>query len=294
MQKLRFFGWFIAGWLLVSSCSKFSKLQKSGTDDQKYQAAMDYFKKKDFYKAGLLFEELIPILKGSEQQELASYYFAYCQYHQGQYSLANFYFKKFYDTFARSEHAPEAAYMAAYSLYKDSPKHNLDQTSTITAIDALQTFLNTFPDTEHREECTNNIKELRKKLETKAYEKAKLYFQTKDYDMSRLKSAVIAFSNFQLDYPDSDYNEEIAFMQVQAGYEYAKLSFEEKQKERFDETVGYYQSFVDKYPNSKYIKQAEKLYEDSVKESARLAALKEKKEEEKKNNANKVGAGNQQ
>lgn len=293
MQKMRLFvGVFILG-VLISSCSKFSKLQKSGTDDQKYQAALDYYKKKDFYRAGLLFEELIPILKGSEQQELASFYFGYCQYNQGQYSLANFYFKKFYDTFARSEKAPEAAYMAAYSLFKDSPKHDLDQSSTITAIDALQTFLNTFPETEHREECTNNIKALRKKLETKAYEKAKLYYQTKDYDISRLKSAVIAFSNYQLDYPDSDYNEEIGFLQVQAGYEYAKFSLESKQKERYDEAIVLYQNFLDKYPNSKYLKQAEKFYETSVKESARLAELKEKQEKEKKLNANKVGAGNQ-
>ena len=293
MQKMRLFiGVFILG-VLFSSCSKFSKLQKSGTDDQKYQAALDYYKKKDFYRAGLLFEELIPILKGSEQQELASFYFGYCQYNQGQYSLANFYFKKFYDTFARSEKAPEAAYMAAYSLFKDSPKHDLDQSSTITAIDALQTFLNTFPETEHREECTNNIKTLRKKLETKAYEKAKLYYQTKDYDISRLKSAVIAFSNYQLDYPDSDYNEEIGFLQVQAGYEYAKFSLESKQKDRYDEAIVLYQNFLDKYPNSKYLKQAEKFYETSVKESARLAELKEKQEKEKKLNANKVGAGNQ-
>ncbi len=293
MQKMRLFiGVLILG-VLFSSCSKFSKLQKSGTDDQKYQAALDYYKKKDFYRAGLLFEELIPILKGSEQQELASFYFGYCQYNQGQYSLANFYFKKFYDTFARSEKAPEAAYMAAYSLFKDSPKHDLDQSSTITAIDALQTFLNTFPETEHREECTNNIKTLRKKLETKAYEKAKLYYQTKDYDISRLKSAVIAFSNYQLDYPDSDYNEEIGFLQVQAGYEYAKFSLESKQKERYDEAIVLYQNFLDKYPNSKYLKQAEKFYETSVKESIRLAELKEKQEKEKKLNANKVGAGNQ-
>ena len=55
----------------------------------------------------------------------------------------------------------------------------------------------------------------------------------------------------------------------------------------------YPKNFLDKYPNSKYLKQAEKFYETSVKESARLAELKEKLEKEKKLNANKVGAGNQ-
>ncbi len=143
--------------LLVSSCGKFSKLQKSGTDDEKYKAALDYYKAADFYHAGLLFEELIPLLKGSTESEMAQFYYAYTQYHQQQYNMSQYLFKKFYDTYARSDYAQEAFYMHAFSLYKDSAPHTLDQTSTLTAISALQDFINTYPESGFRKECTEYI-----------------------------------------------------------------------------------------------------------------------------------------
>jgi outer membrane protein assembly factor BamD len=294
MQKWRLLSLIVLAVSLLASCSKFSKLQKTGTDDEKYKAALDYYKTKDYYRAGILFEELIPILKGSTEQEMSQFYFAYCKFHQGLYAESTLYFKKFYETFARSDYAEEAAYMSAYSLYKDSPNHSLDQTSSVTAIDALQGFLNNYPNTEHRAECTEILKSLRVKLERKAYEKAKLYFQTKDYDISRLKSAVIAITNFQKDFPDSDYNEELGLLKIQAGFEYAKNSLESKQKERYDEAVGYYQNFVDKYPNNKGIKQAEKYYDTALKESIRLGELAKKEKERKdQEKAAKLGAGSQ-
>lgn len=294
MQKWRLLSLMVLALSLLASCSKFSKLQKTGTDDEKYKAALEYYKTGDYYRAGVLFEELIPILKGSTEQEMSQFYFAYCKFHQGLYAESTLYFKKFYETFARSEHAEEAAYMSAYSLYKDSPNHSLDQTSTVTAIDALQSFLNNYPATEHRDECTQILKNLRVKLERKAYEKAKLYFQTKDYDISRLKSAVIAITNFQKDFPDSDYNEELSLLKVQAGFDYAKNSLETKQKERYDEVIGYYQNLVDKFPNNKNLKQAERYYDIAIKESLRLGELAKKERERRdQEKAAKVGAGNQ-
>ena len=73
---------------LLGSCSPFSKLQKSGSDDEKYKGAIQYYKKGDWYRAGLLFEELIPVLKGSTESEMAQFYYAYTQYQQQQYLLS--------------------------------------------------------------------------------------------------------------------------------------------------------------------------------------------------------------
>jgi len=83
---------FVAFFLV--SCNKFQQLQKSGTYDEKYQAAIKYYEKKDYYKAGILFEEVIPIIKGSKESELSQFYIAYCQFYQGQYILAQHYFQK--------------------------------------------------------------------------------------------------------------------------------------------------------------------------------------------------------
>lgn len=256
--------------VLISSCSKFSRLQKKGTHDEKYQAALKYYEKKDYYKAGLLFEELIPFLKGNKESEIAQFYLAYCQYYQQDYVLAQHHFKQFYETYGRSEFAEEAQYMFAYSLYRDSPNYNLDQSNTYTALEALQSFINTHPKSKYREQGSEIIGELRRKLETKAYEIAKLYYKIGSSDITNYKAAVIAFENFQKNFPDSDYNEELAYLKIVAEYELAKNSTEAKRKERYSEAVKYYEAFIDKYPSSKYLKDAERAYDNCVAEIGQL------------------------
>ncbi|GAB2542018.1 outer membrane protein assembly factor BamD [Spirosoma aerophilum] len=266
---------------LLGSCSPFSKLQKSGSDDAKYKGAIEYYKKGDWYRAGLLFEELIPVLKGSTESEMAQFYYAYTQYQQQQYLLSATLFKKFYETFARSDYAQEAMYMYAYSLYKDTPSYNLDQSNTLTATSALQDFINAYPDSKYKDESTKLILELRGKLERKAYEKARLYYKTSGFNIASYKSSVIAINNFQKDFPDSEYNEELAFLKVDAEFSLAQNSLETKQKERYQEAISYHQAFVDKYPNSRYLKQSEKMFETSQKEIDRLDKLEQEREKEK-------------
>lgn len=249
--------------LVFTSCSKFHKIQKSDDVDKKYAAALQYYEKKDYYRASILLEELIPILKGRIEAEKAQFYFAYCQFHQRDYVLSSYYFKNFYDTFQRSELAEEAYYMHVVSLYKDSPKYNLDQTNTVTALEAIQTFLNRYPETNYKDECHRMQDALRAKLELKAYENAKLYYKLASTSIIYYKSAIIAFDNFKNNFPDSDYNEELAFLKVETEYNMAKVSTEEKKKERFLQTIEFYENFIDKYPQSKYIKAAEALYDNA-------------------------------
>ncbi|TAF92624.1 MAG: outer membrane protein assembly factor BamD [Runella slithyformis] len=272
MRNISILSFLLAVVVLISSCSKFSKLQKEGTVEQKYEAALVYYKKADYYRAGLLFEEITPLLKGAKEAELSQFYNAYCNYHQGLYNMSQFLFKNFYDTFQRSEYAPEAFYMHAYSLYRDSPIFELDQTSTLTAISALQDFINTYPESPFREECTKLILELRDKLERKAYEKAKLYYKTSEANIANYRSAVVAINNFERDFPNSKYTEELAYTRIVSEYNLAKLSFQDKQKERFEETNKFYLTFIDKFPQSKYVKQAERFYENTQKELGIIAA----------------------
>jgi outer membrane protein assembly factor BamD len=271
----------------LAACSKFEKIRKSGTDEEKYKAAVDYYNAADYSKAGLLFEEVIPIIKGSTEQEMATFYQAYCDYHTGQYQTASFHFRQFAETFARSSYAEEAIYKSAYSLYKDSPGYNLDQASSLTATDALQSFVNNYPNSKYREEASNIIKELRVKLETKAFEKAKLYYKTSGANIANYKAAVIAIINFQREFPDSEYLEEMLYLKVSAQYFYAFNSYESKKKERYSETVLFYQELVDKFPASKRLKETEKYYEFAQKELERIE--KEEKEAKAKKEAEKTG-----
>ena len=280
----------------LSSCGKFEKFRKSADLPTKYKAAVNYYKKKDFAKAGILFDEIMPLMKGDSTQELATFYQAYCDFNLGSYTLASSHFKKFAEVFSRSEFAEEAIYMSAFSLYKDSPNFNLDQTGTLAAINEIQSYLNNYPETKFKDDCTNIIKELRKKLEKKAYEKAKLYYKTSPFNIASLKSSVIEITNFQRDFPDSDYSEEMAYMKVLAQYDLAKSTIESKQKERYAEASKFYLDLIDKYPQSAYLKEGEKMYEMSNKEVDRIAKLEAEYKamlEKEKSNTSKVATGPQ-
>lgn len=247
--------------LVVSSaaCTKFRKIQKSGDWKVKYEAALNYYEKKDYFRSNTLLEEILPIIRGTEEAEYANFIYAYTFFYQKQFILSAHYFKLFTDIYARSQYAEEAAYMRSFSLYKQSPQPSLDQTSTYEALAALQNFLNKYPASTYSEDAEALIVELQVKLEQKAYDNAKLY-----YKLRRYKAALIAFENFNYDYPDSRFREELSFLAIETAHELAKVSIRTKQEERYQNTIALYQDFVDRYPKSKYLRQAEQFYANSI------------------------------
>ena len=65
------------------------------------------------------------------------------------------------------------------------------------------------------------------------------------------------------DYPDTKYAEEMEFLSIKAQYFYAKNSFENRQEERYNEAIAMFNEFVEEYPSSKYLKQAQALKKDA-------------------------------
>lgn len=265
MQGIRLIILFVLAISLLG-CSKFRKVQKSGDWKLMYEAAVAYYEEEEYNKATQLLEEILPIIRGTAEAELGNFYFAYAYFHQKQYILSAHHFEEFITIYGRSEYIMEATYMHAYSLYLQSPDYQLDQTITYEAVAAMQNFLNKYPSSEYAEDGDKIIDEMQVKLETKAYNTSKLYFKLRRY-----KSALVAFKNFKNDYPDSDFNEEIAYLNVKTAYDLAVASVYERQQERFNQTIDLYQNFIDKYPNSSFIKEAEKLYAKSIEEITKFA-----------------------
>ena len=251
--------------LLLISCSEFRKIQKSNDADLKYEAAMKYYEEEDFYRAAILFEEVLPLIIGSEKAEKAQFFFAYSHFKQGNYLLASHYFDTFFTTYRRSEYAEEALFMHAFSLYKESPRYNLDQTETIEAINAVQNFINLYPRSEYIVQANDIIDQLQDKLERKAFEKAEQY-----YKLERLKAAVVAFENFRKDFPDSDKNEQASYLMIEAQYKYASNSIPSKQRERLIEAREFYEQFIDRYAQSEYGRDAEKIYSNIIDDLSKL------------------------
>lgn len=245
--------------LFISSCSKFRKIEKSEDWRVKYEAGLNYYTKEDYYRSAVLFEQILPIVRGLPEGEKVEFYLAYCQYNEGTYLLASNQFKTFFETYGRSSLAEEALFMYAYSLFAAAPAENLDQQNSIEAMNAMQNFLNQYPGSKFSEKATDVITASQVKLEKKGFENAEQYLELRYY-----QAAVIAFDNFKKNYPDSKYLEEVTYKKLLAQFKLAEQSIPSKQLDRYNATLEYYKDLVDNYPNSPFLKEAQRFYSESL------------------------------
>jgi outer membrane protein assembly factor BamD len=248
----------------LSSCSKFSKIQKSRDVAYKLAKADEYFAKKSYRNARALYEELFPAMKGTDKFEDLYYKFAYCFYYDKQYADAENLFKGYLEVFPNSTHAEEIDYMRAYSFYKQSPKLELEQVNTQKSMNMMQTFINQHMSSPRVKDATAIIDEGRAKLELKEGREAQLY-----YNLGQFRAAGIAYNTLLNNYSESLKGEQYKFMVVKAYYKFAMLSVVEKQQERFEKVVIEYLDFADRYPESKLLKDAEQysnLSKNNIKE----------------------------
>lgn len=242
------------------SCSGFEKVLKSKDYEYKYRMALEYYKKKDHYRYVTLFEQLQNVYRGTFRADTIEFYLAQGYYHQGDYLLAGHQFDMFRKTYQRSAFTEEAEFMYAYCFYKSSPRPELDQENTLAAIEAFTEYISRYPNSERKAEVNRIMKELKDKLIEKSYLSSMLYYKIGDY-----KAAIVAIKNSLKDYPESKYREEQMFHLFKAAYLLAENSVESKRRERFQNAVDEYYSFVSEFPNSKYMGEAKKMYDASMK-----------------------------
>ena len=243
---------------VFASCSKYQKLLKNPDTEAKYNAAIKYYDKKDYYRALPLLEEIISVYRGQSRAEKIYYYYAYCNYHLEDYELAAYHFETFANTFPKSEYTEECSFMHAYCYYKSSPEFSLDQESTVKAIAKLQIFVNRFPQSTRLEECNSLIDKLRFKLEEKSFAVSKLYYNTGDF-----KASITSFRNLLHDFPSTTFKEEAMYYVAKSYYLYAQNSIETRKKERFASMVEAGNEFVNAFPDSKSAREIKTLIENS-------------------------------
>jgi outer membrane protein assembly factor BamD len=240
--------------LLFSSCSNYSRIQKGRDMDAKLDLAIKLYDKGSFYKALPLLEELITVYRGTKKAEKTYYYYAYTNYRLGDFEGAAYDFETFAKTYPSSEFAEECAYMHAYCYYENSPEYNLDQSSTIKAINELQLFADRYPGSTKLEQCNRLIDQLRNKLELKSYSNAQMY-----YDMESYKAAITSYKNLLHDYPSTQFREEALFRILKSSFLYAENSIDAKKPERYEETIAAYTQFVSAFPESRQKEKADDI-----------------------------------
>jgi len=242
---------------LALSCSDFQKVVKSTDYEFKLKKAKEYYDHKEYGKSSQLYQELVNIFRGTNRADQIYYYLAKSFYGEKDYTLASHYFRLLIKEFPRSEFDEESQFLIGYSLYLDSPNPRLDQKTTQEGIDAFQLFLNIYPASKKVAEVNQLIDKLREKLVYKSYLSGKLYYDLQDY-----RAAVISLTNSIKEFPDSKYREELMYYLLKSKYLLGEKSIEEKKRERLNNAIDEYYTFVDEFPKSQYRKEADSFFNE--------------------------------
>ncbi len=238
--------------IFLFSCQGIGKILKSPDPQYKLRMAEKYYAQKKYTYAQQLYEDVIPYFTSQKEFEDIYYKYAYTAYYQGDYINAENLFKTYLERFPNSARAEEIEYMRAYTFYKQSPKPELDQTNTLKTIGMMQAFISTHPGSAKNKEANDIIDVCRQKLETKDSKSAELYF-----NLGQFKAAAVSYNSLLDAYPDSQKSDEYKLMSIKSYYRFAELSVEDKKGERFEKVITECRDFIDRFPQSQYIKDVE-------------------------------------
>ncbi|GHT75002.1 outer membrane protein assembly factor BamD [Bacteroidia bacterium] len=253
--------------LLSASCGEYNKILKSTDALVKYEAAKKYFNEGKYNRSATLLEEVVPLLRGTAYGEESIYLLAQSQYALKDYTTAAEYFKSYYTAYTRGEHAEDARFYSAYGLYLESPDPRLDQSDTYKAMQQFQDFLEYYPQSNRKEVAQSALFELQEKLALKELMAVRLYYNLGDYLVytfpgGNYLSCVITAQNAMRTFPFSKYREDFMYYVFKSKYEMAIKSVDEKKEFRYRDVVDEYFSYKNDYPQGKYLKEIQKLYDN--------------------------------
>ena len=266
LKNVSLFAFLALSLCLVSCKSSFEKVRTSGDSKLIFTEAMKYYEDGDYLKAQSLMELVLGAYRGKPELEELYFKYAKSYYLNGEYLMAAYYFENFSSTYPSSSFKEDSDFFIANSYFRTSLDYKLDQTNTEKAINALQDFIDIYPQSEHVEDCSKLIDICRDRLEAKDYQAAKLY-----YDLKQYQSAMRSLENLLIDFPDSDRSEEIRYKIVEASYLLADNSIYEKKYDRFSETIEKANVFLRRYPTAEFTDAVEDIKKDSEKQIKSLS-----------------------
>ena len=241
---------------LLASCKSQYEAVLYGSDIQaKYKMAFELFEAKKYSKAAESFESLTMATRGTPQDDTVQFYWGLSNYRYGDYITAESNLSQFISTFPLSPFIEEARFLRLDCLYRGTYRYELDPTPTYRALSEMNVFQIETPSSKYHDQVAEMMDDLNNRLELKAYKAAYLYYHMEDY-----LAAHYALKNVLKDNADNRYREEILYYTAMSAYKYALYSIESKQRERYLVFVDDYFNIVSEYPESKYVKELEGLY----------------------------------
>ncbi len=251
--------------IVISSCGQYNKVLKSRDLVYQYEAAKAYYAKGKYNKAATLLDGLTIPLKGTDKAEESVYLLGMCYMNQKDYATAAMTFITYYTSYPSGKYAEIARFQAGKSLYLDTPEPRLDQTSTYKAIQELHLYIEEYPNSVRKKEAQDMMFELQEKLVRKEFLAAQLYYDLGLYMGNNYESCIITAQNALNEYPYTKQREELSMLILLSKYKIAFHSLEEKKEERYRDVIDEYYSFTNEFPESKYKKEADRLFKESVK-----------------------------
>ncbi|WP_232038284.1 outer membrane protein assembly factor BamD [Paraprevotella xylaniphila] len=269
----RIFLWLSGAMLLLASCNQYNNVMKTADYDYKYEAAKEYFVKGQYSRSSVLLGELVTLMKGTSRGEECLYMLAMSEFCDGNFDVAHSYFKKYYQSYPKGVYVEYARFYAGRALYESVPDTRLDQSSTMAAVKEFQDFLDYYPYTSLKDRTQEMIFALQDKMVEKEFQAAKLYYDLGSYMYncsyggSNYEACIVTARNALLDYPyaSPERREEFSIMILRAKYQLALQSVEEKRLDRYRDTIDEYYGFMNEYPESKYLKDAQRIFAQSEK-----------------------------
>lgn len=224
----------------------------------KLQAAYAYFEKKDYFRSSMLFEDVLPFYRATQESQDIYYFLAECKFNTTEYDYAAILYKNYIETFPNGKYYEAANFRFALCNYVESFPPELDPTNTHRAIENLQLFINVFPSSPYIDTCNKLIDLCRAKMEKKAYDNAYMYYNIQNY-----KSSMVSFKNFIRDFPETDRMQESIYYMVRSAYLLALNSVEEKKKDRLRDVIKMVADNESEMRSSKYHKELQEMRQEA-------------------------------
>lgn len=247
------------------SCRSQDLIRPGDTLEVAFEKAKSQYDQENWSTAANAFETVVSIGRGTDLGQDAQFYLAESYFNNRQYLIAASEYQRYTNFYPRSERRETADFKQALSYYNMSPRYNLDQTNTRQAIERFRLFNARYPDSELVAESSTKIEELRAKLSRKHYEAAQFYMRT-----NRFRAATV-YHDLVIDrYPETVWAERSLVDKIEAYILYADNSVRSRQKERYQEAIASYETYLQLFPRGENRSRAENLYDRAQREIERF------------------------
>ena len=251
--------------MALDGCGGYNKILKASDYSTKYSLAKNLYAEGRFTTCSSVLEECVVMLHGTTQGEESMFLLASCYFNMGDYLSASQYFQSCFSRYPNSDYSESSLFMLGKSLYRDMPDPRLDATSTNEATSSLQRFVETYPQSRYRSEAESMIYEMYDRLVEKEKGSAELYYNMGLYLGNNYRSCILVAQNAMRDYPYTKYREDLSALVLRAKFQLAQESVASRKDERYRDAIDEYYSFRNEFPDSKYTKEAERIFRISTK-----------------------------